>query len=141
LFGALQVTPDWERLTAHIEADPESKKKLGWVREMYAFSVALALQGIKVDLAKPPLNPLITQPPADATLGQAAMFHYTWGSVFQNAQGEKVWEFDKRVYTDPSIVSTVSCPCCHTTCYQVAICRKVVESGSLRSHDVMSCLQ
>ncbi|DBA81022.1 TPA: hypothetical protein ACH3X2_007228 [Trebouxia sp. C0005] len=102
----IKVTPDWERLTAHIEADPESKEKLGWVREMYAFSVALALQGIKVDLAKPPLNPLITQPPADATLGQAAMFHYTWGSVFQNAQGEKAWEFDKRAYTDPSIVTT-----------------------------------
>ncbi len=132
--------PDWERLTAHIEADPESKEKLGWVREMYAFSVALALQGIKVDLAKPPLNPLITQPPADATLGQAAMFHYTWGSVFQNAQGEKVWEFDKRAYTDPSIVTTVSCPCCHTTCYQAATCRKVVESGSLCSYAVMSDL-
>lgn len=100
-----KVTPDWERLTAHIEADPESKEKLGWVREMYAFSVALALQGITVDLAKPPLNPLITQPPADANLGEAAMFHYTWGSVFQNSSGDKVWEFDKRVFTDPSIVS------------------------------------
>lgn len=40
----VQVVPDWERLTAHIEADPESKEKLGWVREMYAFSVAVALQ-------------------------------------------------------------------------------------------------
>ena len=109
----MQVMPDWERLTAHIEADPESKEKLGWVREMYAFSVALALQGVKVDLAKPPLNPLIAQPPADATLGQAAMFHYTWGSVFQNAKGEKVWEFDKRAYTDPSIVTTVS-SCSHS---------------------------
>ena len=75
---------------------------------MYAFSVALALQGITVDLAKPPLNPLITQPPADANLGEAAMFHYTWGSVFQNSSGDKVWEFDKRVFTDPSIVSMVS---------------------------------
>ena len=27
-----QVTPEWERLTAHIEADPESKAKLGCVR-------------------------------------------------------------------------------------------------------------
>ena len=103
----MQVMPDWERLTAHIEADPESKEKLGWVREMYAFSTALALQGIKVELAKPPVNPLITQPPADANLGQAAMFHYTWGSVFKNAQDEKIWEFDKRVYTDASIVTTV----------------------------------
>ena len=100
--------PDWERLAAHIEADPESKEQLGWVREMYAFSVAVALQGIHLDLARPPLNRLITQPPADANLGLAAMFHYTWGSVFQNSSGGKVWEFDKRAFTDASIVTTVS---------------------------------
>lgn len=104
----LQVTPEWERLTAHIEADPKSKEQLGWVREMYAFSVAVALQGIKLDLAQPPLNRLITQPPADANLGQAAMLHYTWGTVFQNSSGAKIWEFDKRVYTDQSMVITVS---------------------------------
>ena len=40
----MQVAPEWERLTAHIEADPESKERLGWVREMYAFSTALALK-------------------------------------------------------------------------------------------------
>lgn len=103
----LQVTPDWERLTAHIEADPESKQKLGWVREMYAFSTALAIQGIKVDLAKPPDNKLIAQPPADASIGQAAMFHYTWGTEFHTESGGKLWAFDKRVYTDASIVSQV----------------------------------
>ncbi len=27
--GAAQVTPEWERLTAHIEADPDSKRLLG----------------------------------------------------------------------------------------------------------------
>ncbi|KAL3161193.1 hypothetical protein ABBQ38_009560 [Trebouxia sp. C0009 RCD-2024] len=102
----IKVTPEWERLTAHIEADPKSKEQLGWVREMYAFSVAVALQGIKLDLAQPPLNRLITQPPADANLGQAAMLHYTWGTVFQNSSGAKIWEFDKRVYTDQSMVIT-----------------------------------
>ena len=106
------MTPDWERLTAHIEADKESKEKLGWVREMYAFSVAVALQGITVDLAKPPSNKLIAQPPADASLGEAAMFHYTWGTVFQNSSGAKLWEFDKRVYTDASIVTLVGLPLC-----------------------------
>ena len=40
----VQIAPDWERLTAHIENDPESKKQLGWVREMYAWSVGAALQ-------------------------------------------------------------------------------------------------
>lgn len=74
---------------------------------MYAFSIALALQGVKVDLALPPSSLLISQPPADPSLGQAAMFHYTWGTVFNNATGGKVWEFDKRVFTDASIVSQV----------------------------------
>ena len=41
---AIQVTPDWERLAAHIEGDAAGKAKLGWVREMYAFSIACALQ-------------------------------------------------------------------------------------------------
>lgn len=49
----VQVVPDWERLTAHIEADEESKKRLGWVREMYAFSVAAALQ---VPALQPPCH-------------------------------------------------------------------------------------
>jgi hypothetical protein len=45
LWCVVQVIPDWERLTAHIEADKESKDKLGWVREMYGFSIAVALAG------------------------------------------------------------------------------------------------
>ena len=40
----MQVVDDWERLTAHIEGDRASKDQLGWVREMYAFSIAAALQ-------------------------------------------------------------------------------------------------
>ena len=40
----MTVTPEWERLTAVIEADPVSKQSLGWVREMYAFSIACALK-------------------------------------------------------------------------------------------------
>lgn len=38
----LRVTPEWEDLTARIEADTNAKSKLGWVREMYAFSIACA---------------------------------------------------------------------------------------------------
>ncbi|KAK9816540.1 hypothetical protein WJX72_001729 [[Myrmecia] bisecta] len=99
----IKITPDWERLTAHIEADPESKEKLGWVREMYAFSVAAALQNVKLEMLLPPKNPLIVQPPADHSIGSAAMFHYTWGAIFQTSTGTKIWEFDKRTYTDVSI--------------------------------------
>lgn len=39
-----QLTPDWERLTLHIENTAQAKERLGWVREMYAFSIAAALQ-------------------------------------------------------------------------------------------------
>lgn len=38
----LRVTPEWEALTARIEGDANAKAKLGWVREMYAFSIACA---------------------------------------------------------------------------------------------------
>jgi hypothetical protein len=40
----LRVVPAWERLTAHIEGDDQIKDVLGWVREMYAFSIAAALE-------------------------------------------------------------------------------------------------
>ena len=55
------MAPEWERLTAHIEADPVSKEKLGWVREMYAFSTAVALKKIKLDIVACPECPLISQ--------------------------------------------------------------------------------
>lgn len=42
--GCAQITPDWERLTWHIEHDKETKERLGWVREMYAWSIGAALQ-------------------------------------------------------------------------------------------------
>ena len=48
-------------MTAHIEADPESKERLGWVREMYAFSTAVALKKIELDIVACPECPLISQ--------------------------------------------------------------------------------
>lgn len=33
--------------------------------------------------------------------------HYTWGSVFNAPNGTKVWEFDKRYYTEPKHEKTV----------------------------------
>ncbi|EIE24619.1 hypothetical protein COCSUDRAFT_14028 [Coccomyxa subellipsoidea C-169] len=99
----MEVAPEWERLTAHIEADMESKEKLGWVREMYAFSVAMALKGVKPEILACPRCPLIAQPPADQALGGAAMFHYTWGTIFKDSFGRKIWEFDKRTYTAEEI--------------------------------------
>ena len=65
----MQVAPEWERLTAHIEADPESKERLGWVREMYAFSTAVALKNVKLDIVACPECPLISQ------VGQRHSYH------------------------------------------------------------------
>lgn len=98
-----KITPDWERLTKHIEDDKETKDKLGWVREMYAWSIGAALQGVKFDLHLPPASKLISQPPADSHLGEAAMFHYTWGTVWSDETGKEVWKFDKRFYTDANL--------------------------------------
>ena len=36
------------------------------------------------------------------------MFHYTWGTVFKDSFGRKIWEFDKRTYTDEVIQRNVS---------------------------------
>ena len=45
----------------------------------------------------------MAQLPADEAPGDAAMLHYTWGTVFKDASGAKVWEFDKRVYTEEKL--------------------------------------
>ena len=72
-----KVTPDWETMTAKIEGNDDIKKALGWVREMYAFSMALSMNKIKVDLTPAPANRFIVQLPIDTGLGKAHAFHYT----------------------------------------------------------------
>ncbi len=58
---------------------------------------------MKFDLHLPPMSKLISQPPADSVLGDAAMFHYTWGTIWSDASGKEVWKFDKRFYTDAKL--------------------------------------
>lgn len=95
----LQVMPHWEAIADQVEKDPEAVEALGWVREMYAFSLACAISGTAVDLTAPPRNKLINQPPADHVMGDASASHYTWGSIIKDALGKEVWQFDKRTYT------------------------------------------
>ena len=66
------------------------------------------LQGVKLDLVKPPDSPLMAQPPADHTQGNAALMHYTWGTLVEEMDGTKVWIFDKREYTAPEIERKVN---------------------------------
>jgi hydroxyproline O-arabinosyltransferase len=104
----LKVTPEWERITAEIEEDEEAKEQFGWVREMYAWSIAAALVGVKVDLQLPPQNSLMVQPPADKGLGLAVFMHYTWATFIMDKEtGKEVWRFEKRDFTGPEHVGTL----------------------------------
>ncbi|KAG7674404.1 hypothetical protein Ndes2526B_g05130 [Nannochloris sp. 'desiccata'] len=96
----LSITPHWERITADMEEYEDAKEKLGWVREMYAFSIACALENVTLDLQLPPNSPLMIQPPADHGMGDAAIMHYTWSSIISDKDGKEVWRFEKREYTD-----------------------------------------
>ena len=92
-----KVVPLWVQKTRDIDLDDAAREKLGWVREMYAYSIASAEAGLSHDLLVPPRNRLMVQPPADEALGDACFAHYTWGG-FLHVDGKKVWGWDKREY-------------------------------------------
>jgi hypothetical protein len=95
-----RVTPDWEKLTAKVEADPDLVKTLGWVREMYAFSVALAMNKISTELKPTGQTHFIAQLPIDESLGNAQAFHYTQCTIWKTIEGDQdVWKYDKRFHT------------------------------------------
>ena len=113
----LKVTPGWEDLAARIEADEGMKQRLGWVREMYGFDVALANAGIEVVLDEPrsregdntpaPLQ-FIRELPLHASLEHAHAFHYTLPTIIQRVEdGSDVWKYDKREFTTSDVVMRV----------------------------------
>jgi hypothetical protein len=68
------------------------------------------LQGVKLVSKLPPESQLMVQPPADHSLGMAALCHYTWGSIFKdkNDSNREVWKFDKRFFTSQTDALKVS---------------------------------
>ena len=100
-----QILPLWIDYTLKIEEDAAAKKLLGWVREMYAYSFAVAKLGIKHHI--PHVlngNMLMSQPPADHDPLKTSLIHYTWGTQLRegtsfNKNATPVWEFDKRLFT------------------------------------------
>ncbi|KXZ54330.1 hypothetical protein GPECTOR_5g413 [Gonium pectorale] len=96
------ATPIWEELSKWIETHEEAKKMLGWVREMYAWDIGVAANKLNIRNQPPPSSPLISQPPHDRSIGNASMYHYTWGTLYKKRGQEKekeFWIFDKRTYT------------------------------------------
>ena len=77
------------------------------------------LQKLPVELIPPPDSPLMSQPPHDVVQGNAALFHYTWGTLVEDKiTRNKVWIFDKREYTDHDLALQVSfCLCVLPSCF------------------------
>ena len=97
----VMVADGWQVYTHAIEASEKAKKELGWVREMYAWSMAVADARGPTDLEDHTRyqTRLISQLPADDMLGKAAMFHYTWSTQYLTVPDKRVvWEWDKRHY-------------------------------------------
>ena len=95
-----KLIDEYVRIAAEIEADPVAKQRLGWVREMYAYDLAAAIEGIEHVVQDPGETMMIAQPPADTAMGKASMFHYTWGAEYLDRNKQKVWSWDKRPYVE-----------------------------------------
>ena len=93
-----RITPIWSEFTARIEKDEQARIKMGGLRDMYSYSFAAASTKIRHHIASVPYQYLIVQPPADSTLGQSCLIHYTAGAVIR-VDNTVVWEFDKRRHT------------------------------------------
>ncbi len=55
--------------------------RAGWVREMYAWDVAIVSKGVRMLTQDPKESPLLVQPPHDTRLYNASICHYTWGAM------------------------------------------------------------
>eukprot|EP00195_Chlamydomonas_chlamydogama_P009547 CAMPEP_0202895500 /NCGR_PEP_ID=MMETSP1392-20130828/4679_1 /ASSEMBLY_ACC=CAM_ASM_000868 /TAXON_ID=225041 /ORGANISM="Chlamydomonas chlamydogama, Strain SAG 11-48b" /LENGTH=453 /DNA_ID=CAMNT_0049580525 /DNA_START=68 /DNA_END=1426 /DNA_ORIENTATION=+ len=108
----LTIIPDYEAKSIQMEQDGPMKKQLGWVREMYAWDVAVAMHPeIKILTQKPPDTILIVQPPFDEGLGNASMCHYTWAVQYKDKNEKRkdvyVYRWEKRDFTDMKYVLKV----------------------------------
>ncbi|KXZ44208.1 hypothetical protein GPECTOR_71g569 [Gonium pectorale] len=100
-----RVMPTWMNVSIAVFKDQEANSVWGWVQEMYGFTIAAWLNGIKhIDL----FLHMMAQPPWDQEMKMANgkpfyILHYTYGMDYK-LTGEFTpgkfgeWRFDKRTY-------------------------------------------
>jgi hypothetical protein len=91
------IMPAWVEMQKRIDADQDAVREYNWVRDMYGYTYAASQCNVRHHVPLVPFNPLMVQPPADVTLGEAALLHYTWGPIVSK-DGVVLWSFDKRSY-------------------------------------------
>jgi hypothetical protein len=94
-----RVAPVWRDVTFKIKTDPEADKEWGWVLEMYGYTIAATMVGLKHDL-RPQLQ---AQPPWDKSVGDFFILHFTYGNDYDEhgtfTPGKiGAWRFDKRTW-------------------------------------------
>lgn len=84
----------------------------GWVREMYAWDLAIAMHKNDIHATvtqHPPNSMLIIQPPFDTVMGNASIFHYTWGPYYYDTTQNKtlIYKWEKREMSSIDVVLKV----------------------------------
>eukprot|EP00798_Chlamydomonas_sp_ICE-L_P020998 gene20998-27856_t len=98
------IIPDYTAASARMELDEPMVKQLAWMREMYAWDVAVAMNPqVKIDTQKPPDSTLIVQPPFDLGMFNASLCHYTWGAIYHE-KGKEIYRWEKRDYNELNFV-------------------------------------
>ena len=102
-----KVAPLWAEFVERTETPEDTRKALGWLRDMYAYDAAILIAGIEHEVYGAPKSLLMAQPPADDTGEKdsngnfhfnAFLLHYTWGPEIYDKDENKLWVLDKRAY-------------------------------------------
>lgn len=100
-----RLAPGWRDFSLALHEDPAVRAAVGWVGEMYGFSLAACSARMWITLQT---QELMLHPPFDTKLGEASIIHYTYGTeLFANGsvadpgkvpKEQRVWAFDKRYF-------------------------------------------
>ena len=94
-----KVAPVWSEVTLKIKMDKEADKEWGWVLEMYGYTIASKIVGLRHELRPR----LAAQPPWDKEISDFYILHFTYGNDYdENGKFTpgKVgkWHWDKRTW-------------------------------------------